>query len=182
MIDPRSLVDQAYDRVDFAEWSTWTPDPQDPILMPRMVPEIPPLTGGIVQGFVGFRAWLEGRSPTAEEYRATEHRLGQAWLMWDREAATIRDVLASLLLRDELLGLPPEAREEIRVPLSEHLEERAAAARSALADSGGERSESTQAAGGSPEKQLAEEMTRSAMQHQLFLNTLNQMGMPPTPG
>jgi hypothetical protein len=92
-----------------------------------------------------------------------------AWLMSDREGMFIRNVLVALSVRQELLRIPAEDREAIRPALRTYLEERARRGTS----TGGRPAEAKGEDG--PEESLAEHMRRSAIQHQMFLNTLKSM-------
>lgn len=119
--DPRALVGEAYARVDRGDWSRWTPHPADPVAMLPTAPYLPPLTRGMVAAFVRFQWWLMGRPPDLFQYQAWEQRLQGAWLMSDRDARGVRDVLATLMLAGELLRLSPRRRESIRGPLRQVL-------------------------------------------------------------
>lgn len=169
MEDPGALIERAEAQVDAVDWQTWTPHPSDTVLMPRIGAGVPPLTRGIVTMFVDFQTWLAARPATQEDHASVEQRMVGAWLMSDREGMFIRDVLVALAVRQELLGMPAEDREAIRPALRARFEESARTG----APAGGRVADARRE--GSPEESLADHMRRSAIQHEMFLNTLNSM-------
>jgi len=110
---------RAHAQVRAIDWSTWQVPPGDARLAEYLFAPEPPLTNGLVGMYLSTCSWIWARPITQDETQRVVTTLVELWARHGTaiEFEPLLDVLSFVALSDQILPLPPEKVERMRVEL-----------------------------------------------------------------